>query len=120
MKKTYDKDNIFAKIIRKEIPASIVYEDDYVLAFNDIAPKKKKHVLIIPKGEYTCFDDFCDNADNAEIAHFFKIIAKLATDLGITESGYRVISNKGEHGGQEVDHFHVHLLGGENVGKMVC
>ena len=116
----YDKNNIFAKIIRKEIPASIVYEDDYVLAFNDIAPKRKKHVLAIPKGEYTCFDDFCNRADKSEIAHFFKTIAKLTAELGITENGYRLISNKGQHGGQEVDHFHVHILGGEEVGQMVC
>lgn len=115
----YDTNNIFAKILRKEIPCSAVYDDEFALAFADINPQKKQHILVIPKGEYHSFDDFASNASADEIVGFFKAVQRIAEQLGIDQTGYRLISNHGQDGGQEVPHFHIHLLGGEPVGQMV-
>ena len=118
----YDENNIFAKILRGEIPCNKIYEDDYVLSFHDINPQKKIHALIIPKGKYINLDDFSKNASEKEIIGFVKGISIVAKKLGISSDiarGYRTLSNISEHGGQEVPHLHFHIFGGENVGKMV-
>ena len=119
---TYDDNNIFAKILRGEIPCDKIYEDEYVLSFNDISPKKKIHVLIIPKGKYINLDDFNQKASKEEIVGLLKGISIVAKKLGISAdngNGYRTLSNISEHGGQEVPHLHFHLFGGEKIGKMV-
>ena len=118
----YDENNIFAKILRKEIPCKKIYEDDYVLSFYDINPQKKIHALVIPKGKYTDLDDFASKASEQEISGLIKGINIVAKRLGIsvdTGKGYRALANINEHGGQEVPHLHFHLFGGEPVGKMV-
>ena len=115
----YDPKNIFARILRGEIPCDKVYEDDFVLAFRDIAPKAPVHILVIPKGAYLDVVDFSANAKAAEIEGFFRAVSKIAGELGISEKGFRSIANTGEHGGQEVPHFHLHLLGGAPIGPMV-
>lgn len=115
----YDDNNIFAKILRGEIPATKVYEDDYALAFPDIVPHRKIHILVIPKGKYIDLADFGAKASDEEIAGFYRAVAKIAKEQGLTQNGFRAIANTGEFGGQEVPHFHVHLLGGEPVGNMV-
>lgn len=116
----YDQENIFAKILRGEIPCDKVYEDDHTLAFKDINPRKPVHVLAIPKGAYVSFDDFSANASDAEIAGFTRAVGRIARDLGLAEPGYRLLANTGRDGGQEVPHYHVHIFGGERVGPMVC
>jgi len=116
---SYDKNNIFAKIIRGEIPCDKVYEDEHTLAFKDIQPARPVHILVIPKGEYVSMDDFSANASMEELAAFTKAIGTVARDAGVAESGYRVIGNTGEHGHQEVPHLHVHVLGGASAGPMV-
>ncbi|PZO88841.1 MAG: histidine triad nucleotide-binding protein [Micavibrio aeruginosavorus] len=116
----YDDSNVFAKILRGDIPAKKVYEDDYALAFHDIAGKAPVHVLVIPKGKYLSIADFGANASDAEIAGFYRAVSKVANDLGIVESGFRAIANTGLNGGQEVPHYHVHLLGGKKIGPMVA
>jgi histidine triad (HIT) family protein len=116
----YDRDNIFAKILRGEIPCQKVYEDDHVLAFNDINPKCPVHVLVIPKGAYVSFDDFSANASEAEIAAFTRAVGRIAREQGVADAGYRLIANTNANGGQEVPHYHVHILGGGPVGPMVC
>ena len=119
---TYDDNNIFAKILRGEIPCDKIYEDEYVLSFNDISPKKKIHVLIIPKGKYINLDDFNQKASKEEIVGLLKGISIVAKKLGISGDkgkGYRTLSNISEYGGQEVPHLHFHLFGGEKIGKMV-
>ena len=121
----YDKNNIFAKILRGEIPLKPdekIYENEYVLSFYDINPRKKIHALVIPKGEYTDLDDFIQKASEKEIFEFFKGINSVAKKLNISldnGKGYRAIANVGEDGGQEVPHLHFHLVGGEKVGKMI-
>ena len=121
----YDRNNIFAKILRGEIPlkpGEKIYENEYVLSFYDINPKKKIHALVIPKGEYTDLDDFIQKASEKEIFEFFKGINSVAKKLNISldnGKGYRAIANVGEDGGQEVPHLHFHLVGGEKVGKMI-
>ena len=118
----YDKNNIFAKILRKEIPCKKIFENEYVLSFYDINPQKKIHALIIPKGEYINLDDFNQKASDLEIAALVKAISEVANILGISivnGKGYRVLTNIGENGGQEVPHLHFHIFGGEKVGKMV-
>tara|TARA_B110000263_G_scaffold203478_1_gene183469 strand:- start:203 stop:568 length:366 start_codon:yes stop_codon:yes gene_type:complete len=118
----YDKNNIFAKILRKEIPCNKIYENEYILSFYDINPQKKIHALIIPKGEYIDLDDFNKKASNQEIVALIKGISDVAKKLGISveaNKGYRALTNLGEDGGQEVPHLHFHLFGGEKVGKMV-
>ena len=118
----YDENNIFAKILRGEIPCKKIYEDEYVLSFYDANPQRKIHALVIPKGKYIDLDDFNAKASEEEIVAYFKGISKVAKKLGIsldTGKGYRAISNLSEHGGQEVPHLHFHLLGGEKVGRML-
>ena len=118
----YDKNNIFAKILRAEIPCKKIYEDEFVLSFHDINPQKKVHALVIPKGEYIDLDDFTTNASPEEMIGLLKGINIVAKKLGIsvdTGKGYRALSNISENGGQEVPHLHFHLFGGEKVGKMV-
>ena len=119
---SYDDNNIFAKIIRGEIPCNKIYEDDFILSFHDINPQKKIHALVIPKGKYIDLDDFSEKATAEELVGFFRGINLVAKKLGIsvdTGKGYRVLSNISEYGGQEVPHLHFHLFGGERVGKMV-
>ena len=119
---SYNDNNIFAKILRGEIPCNKVYEDDYVLSFHDINPQKKIHVLVIPKGKYIDLDDFSQKASQEEMVGLLKGISLVARKLGLsvdTGKGYRALANINEHGGQEVPHLHFHLFGGETVGKMV-
>lgn len=116
----YDDSNIFARILRKEIPCSKVYEDEHVLAFNDIHPQAPVHVLVIPKGKYVSIVDFGANATPEEITGFTRAVAKVANDLNLSASGFRTIANTGLNGGQEVPHFHVHLLGGRPLGAMLA
>ncbi len=120
---SYDKNNIFAKILRGEIPCKKVYEDEYVFAFHDINPQKKVHVLIIPKGEYVNLDDFSARASEKEISSLIKGISIVAKKVGVSDKvkggGYRSLVNSGENGGQEVPHLHFHIFGGEKVGRMV-
>ena len=118
----YDDNNIFAKILRGEIPCKKIYEDDYVLSFYDISPQKKIHALVIPKGKYIDLDDFNAKASDKEIVGLIKGISVVAKKLGIsvdTGKGYRALTNISENGGQEVPHLHFHLFGGERVGRMV-
>ena len=119
---SYDNNNIFAKILRGEIPCKKIYENDFVLSFYDINPQKKIHALVIPKGKYVDLDDFSQNASSDEIVGLLKGINIVANKLGIsTENGkgYRALVNISENGGQDVPHLHFHLFGGEKVGKMV-
>ena len=119
----YDKNNIFAKILRGEIPCKKIYENDYVMAFHDVNPQKKIHALVVPKGEYVNLDDFSSNATEKEIVGLIKGIGEVAKKLGVSEAvkggGYRSLVNVGANGGQEVPHLHFHIFGGEKVGKMV-
>ncbi len=116
---SYNKDNIFAKIIRGEIAANKVYEDEKVLAFHDISRAAPTHVLVIPKGEYSNFAEFSLQASSAEIAHFFKKIGEIATQLGVSENGFRLITNNGSNAHQTVPHFHVHILAGKKMGPLL-
>ena len=119
---SYDKNNIFAKILRKEIPCKKIFENNHVLSFYDINPQKKIHALVIPKGEYINLDDFNSRASDQEIVALSKAITEVSRILGIstdTGKGYRALTNLDEHGGQEVQHLHFHLFGGEKIGKMV-
>ena len=120
---SYDKNNIFAKILRGEIPCKKIYEDKYTLAFHDVNPQKKVHVLVIPKGEYINLDDFSSNASEEEISGLIKGISIVAKKVGVSEEvkggGYRSLVNIGKNGGQEVPHLHFHIFGGEKIGKMV-
>jgi histidine triad (HIT) family protein len=120
---SYDKNNIFARILRGEIPCKKIYENEYILSFYDINPQKKVHALVVPKGEYIDLDDFSSRASEKEISELIKGISFVAKKLSISLSdngkGYRSLVNIGENGGQEVSHLHFHLFGGEKVGKMV-
>ena len=119
---SYDKNNIFAKILRNEIPCKKIFENDHVLSFHDINPQKKVHALVIPKGEYIHLDDFNNRASDQEIVALSKAITEVSKILGIstdTGKGYRALTNLDDHGGQEVPHLHFHLFGGEKIGKMV-
>jgi diadenosine tetraphosphate (Ap4A) HIT family hydrolase len=115
----YDDDNIFARILRGEIPAKPVYEDDYAFAFHDINPQAPTHVLVIPKGRYVSWADFAAKAPDAEIAGFVRAVGAVARELGIEESGYRLLANAGPNSHQEVPHLHVHLFGGKKLGPML-
>jgi len=118
----YDDNNIFAKILRGEIPCKKIYEDAYTLSFHDISPQKKIHALVIPKGKYIDLDDFNAKASDQEILGLIKGISEVAKKIGISVDvgkGYRALTNLSEDGGQEVPHLHFHLFGGEKVGKMV-
>ena len=116
---SYNKNNIFAKILRKEIPCKKVYENDHVLAFHDINPQKKVHVLVIPKGEYVDLDDFNSKASDKEIVELNKAITYVSNLIGAKDKGYRALTNIGRDGGQEVPHLHFHIFAGEKIGKMV-
>ncbi len=116
----YDPDNIFARILRGEIPCDKVYEDDHALAFHDIAKQAPTHVLVIPKGAYVSWDDFAGRASEAEIAGFVRAVGKVARDLGLVEPGYRLLANAGGDAGQEVPHLHIHLFGGKPLGPMLA
>jgi len=120
----YDDQNIFAKILRGEIPNNTVLETDHALAFNDIAPQAPQHVLVIPKGPYVNFDHFAEAASDAEIAGFTRAVGQVCDILGVRPgaggSGYRMLSNAGDDGVQEVPHMHVHILAGRSLGRMVA
>ncbi len=115
----YDDSNVFAKILRGEIPCNKVYEDDHALAFHDINPQTPTHVLVVPKGAYESFDDFSAKASAEEIAGFVRAAGRIARDLGLVEPGYRVLSNTGPDAHQEVMHFHLHLFAGTDLGRMI-
>jgi len=115
----YDRDNIFARILRGEVPCDKVYEDAHVLAFRDINPQAPTHVLVIPKGEYVSLDDFSANASQAEQAALWRALGGIAQEEGVADSGYRILANSGAAAHQEVPHFHVHLFGGRDLGGML-
>ncbi len=115
----YDESNIFAKILRGEIPCDKVYEDEHVLAFRDINPQTPTHVLVIPKGAYESFDDFSSQASAEEIAAFVRAAGQIARDAGAAETGYRILANTGADALQEVSHFHLHLFAGKPLGRMI-
>lgn len=115
----YDDQNIFARILRGEIPNKTVYEDAHVLAFHDIAPQAPVHVLVIPKGAYVSAADFAARASEAEIAGFWRAVGAVARTLGLEAEGYRLLTNHGLNAGQEVPHFHVHVFGGGPLGRMI-
>ena len=116
----YNDNNIFARILRNEIPCKKVYEDEYALAFHDINPQMPIHVLVIPKGAYVNLDDFSKKGSGDEIAGFFKAVGKTARLIGVEKEGYRILANNGENANQEVMHFHVHIFGGRKIrGRMI-
>ncbi len=116
----YDDTNIFARILRGEIPCRKVYENDHALAFHDINPQAASHILIIPKGRHISFADFSANASDAEIAGLIRAVGHIARILGFDDAGYRILANMGEHAGQEVPHFHIHLFAGHPLGPMLA
>ena len=118
--KPYDDANIFAKILRGEIPSTKVYEDDWAYAFEDINAQAEIHTLGVPKGRYVSWDDFSARASDEEIAGFVRAVGTVARQKGLVEPGYRLLANIGAHGGQEVPHLHVHLFGGEPLGPMIA
>ena len=115
----YDDNNIFARILRGEIPCRKVHQDEWTLAFHDINPQAPTHILVIPKGRYCSFADFSADASAEEIAGFIRAVGKIARDLGLEAPGYRLLANMGDHGGQEVPHLHVHLFAGRPLGRMI-
>jgi histidine triad (HIT) family protein len=115
----YDPDNIFAKILRGELPCTKVYEDEWAFAFHDIAPQAPIHILVIPKGAYVSLDDFTAKASAEEIAGFYRAVGKIARELELVEPGYREISNIGPNAGQVIPHLHVHICGGRGLGRMI-
>ena len=115
----YDKNNLFARIIRGEIPGKKIYEDDQLLAIADIAPSAPAHVLIMPKGDYVSFDDFARNASPQIQSHFFKTITDIARQVGVDATGYRLIANHGADASQSIPHFHMHLIGGRELGGLL-
>ncbi|WP_159996256.1 histidine triad nucleotide-binding protein [Roseomonas sp. 18066] len=115
----YDDGNIFARILRGEIPARKVFEDEHALAFHDIAPQAPVHVLVIPKGRYVSVADFSGQASAEAVAGFWRAVAQVAKQLGLEGQGFRVLTNMGADGGQEVPHFHVHIFGGKRLGAML-
>ncbi|HEX4738984.1 MAG TPA: histidine triad nucleotide-binding protein [Allosphingosinicella sp.] len=116
----YDETNIFARILRGEIPARKVYEDEHALAFHDINPQAPVHILVIPKGAYVSWDDFSERGSAEEIAGFVRAIGHIAREQGLVAPGYRLLANVGAHSGQEVPHLHVHLFGGRPLGPMLA
>jgi histidine triad (HIT) family protein len=115
----YDDNNIFARILRREIPSTIIYEDEHVFAINDINPQAPIHILVMPKGKYVSFDDFSERASDAEIAALTRATGKIARDAGVGDTGYRLLLNHGPHSHQEVPHLHIHILGGRPMGPLV-
>ena len=118
--KPYDDNNIFARILRGELPSSKVYEDEHVLAFNDINPLSPTHILVIPKGRYVSWDDFSAKASDEEITTFVRAVGKIARDAGLVESGYRILANTGLNSNQEVPHLHLHIFAGRPLGPMLA
>jgi diadenosine tetraphosphate (Ap4A) HIT family hydrolase len=116
----YDANNVFARILRGEIPCKKVYEDEHALAFHDISPQAPIHILVIPKTPHVSLADFAANAPPEAIAGFFRAVARVAKDLGLEEQGYRILANMGAHAHQEVPHLHVHILGGRPLGPMLA
>ena len=116
----YDESNIFARILRGEIPSKKVYEDEHVLAFHDINPLSPTHILVIPKGPYVSWDDFSQKASDEEIGGFVRAVGKIARDHGLVADGYRLLANVGLNSGQEVPHLHVHIFGGRPLGPMLA
>lgn len=116
----YDDNNVFARILRGELPSKTVYEDEHALAFHDINPLAPVHILVIPKGRYVSWDDFSEKASDAEIAGFTRAVGKVAREAGLVENGYRVMANTGLRGGQEVPHLHMHIFGGTTLGPMLA
>jgi len=116
----YDRDNIFAKILRGEIPCKKLYEDEHALAFPDINPQARQHVLVIPKGEYVSWADFAARASEQEIAGLVRAVGKVAKAMGLEDSGYRLLANHGPDSHQEVPHLHVHIFGGQKLGRMLA
>jgi diadenosine tetraphosphate (Ap4A) HIT family hydrolase len=115
----YDDQNVFAKILRGELPCTKVYEDEWTLAFNDIAPLAPVHILVIPKGAYVSWDDFTAKASDAEIAGFVRAIGRIARDNDLVDEGYRLLANTGRNSGPEIPHLHVHIFGGRPLGPML-
>jgi histidine triad (HIT) family protein len=115
----YDPNNVFARILRGEIPAQKIYEDEFALAFHDINPLAPVHALVIPKGPYVAFDDFAATAGDTGIAGFFRAVRKTAELLGVSQDGFRLLANNGANAHQEVPHFHVHIFGGRSLGAML-
>ena len=115
----YDPNNIFARILRDEIPSKRVYEDDHAIAFHDIAPQAPHHILVIPRGAYVSWDDFSARASDAEIAGFVRAVGAVARDAGLVADGYRLLANTGTQSGQEVPHLHVHIFAGKTLGPML-
>ncbi|MEN3749889.1 histidine triad nucleotide-binding protein [Sphingomonas sp. HF-S3] len=115
----YDPDNIFARILRDEIPSKRVYEDDFAIAFHDINPQAPQHILVIPRGAYVSWDDFSARGSDAEIAGFVRAVGAVARQAGMVEPGYRLLANVGVDGGQEVPHLHVHVFAGRRLGAML-
>ena len=115
----YDRNNVFARILRGELPCSRVYEDEHVLAFRDINPQAPTHIIIIPKGEYVSVDDFSEKASDAESAAFLRAVGRIAKQEGVVAGGYRILANHGAAAHQEVPHFHLHLFGGRDLGPML-
>jgi histidine triad (HIT) family protein len=118
--KPYDESNIFARILRGELPCKKVYEDQHALAFHDINPLAPVHILVIPRGAYVSWDDFSAKASPEEIAGFVRAVGKVARDAALVEQGYRLLANVGQRGGQEVPHLHVHIFGGQPLGPMLA
>jgi len=116
----YDPNNIFAKILRREIPCKPVFEDDHVLAFHDLHPQAPVHILVIPKGDYVSFSEFSAQASADELIAFHRAVAQIVADHNLSETGYRTIANSGLNGGQEVPHYHLHILGGHALGPMLA
>jgi diadenosine tetraphosphate (Ap4A) HIT family hydrolase len=116
----YDPSNIFARILRGELPCRKVHEDEHALAFHDINPQAPEHILVIPKGAYVSWDDFSERASEAEIAGFVRAVGQIAREAGLVEPGYRLLTNIGPNGGQEVPHLHVHILAGKALGPMLA
>ncbi|HET9459439.1 MAG TPA: histidine triad nucleotide-binding protein [Sphingomicrobium sp.] len=116
----YDASNVFAKILRDELPCKKVYEDEWALAFHDINPLAPVHILVVPKGPYVSWDDFAEKASDSEIAGFVRAVGKVARDQQLVVQGYRLLANTGKRAGQEVPHLHVHIFGGEPLGPMLA
>jgi histidine triad (HIT) family protein len=116
----YDENNVFARILRGELPSKTVYEDEHALAFHDINPLAPVHILVVPKGRYVSWDDFSEKASDAEIAGFTRAVGKIAREAGLVKDGYRVLANVGLRGGQEVPHLHMHIFGGTYLGPMLA
>jgi len=118
--RAYDDSNIFARILRGELPCTRVYEDEHALAFNDIRPLARTHILVIPKGAYVSWDDFSERASPDEIAGFVRAVGRIARDQGLVAPGYRLLANVGPDSGQEVPHLHVHIFAGQALGPMLA